>query len=159
MYKIPVDISGSENLMFADIEYFKKWGFRLTDYCLRTMRQRIKVLQGEDGVEPINWKLLVSGGHVRLPGQYTEQGRIEFSPPDGAPFKKTILRRAEIRADLSMSKDARKNLPALPGLSFEMIKFSAPGMKADQVCRNMRVYRGNGEKTTVLSVNSDFIPE
>jgi len=58
-----------------------------------------------------------------------------------------------------MSKGSRKNLPALPGLSFEMIKFSAPGMKADQVCRNMRVYRGNGVKTTVLSVNSDFIPD
>ncbi len=40
-----------------------------------------------------------------------------------------------------------------------MIKFLAPGMRADQVCRNMRVYRGNGVKTTVLSVNSDFILE
>ena len=79
-----------------------------------------------------------------------------YLPPDGAPFKKTILKRAEIRVDLLMSKGSRKNLPALPGLSFEMIKFSAPGMKADQVCRNMRVYRGNGVKTTVLSVNSDL---
>jgi len=40
-----------------------------------------------------------------------------------------------------------------------MIRFSVPGIGADQVCRNMRVYRGNGVKTTVLSVNSDFIPE
>jgi len=32
-------------------------------------------------------------------------------------------------------------------------------MSADQVCQNIRVYRGNGVKTTVLSTNSDFIPD
>jgi hypothetical protein len=32
-------------------------------------------------------------------------------------------------------------------------------MTADQVCQNIRVYRGNGVKTIVLSVNSDFIPD
>jgi hypothetical protein len=74
-------------------------------------------------------------------------------------LKETILRRAEIRVEFSQNKNAKKNLPALPGLNFEMIKFLVPGMGADQVCRNMRVYRGNGVKTTVLSVNSDFIPE
>jgi len=158
-YSVPVGISGSENLMFADNEYFAKWGFRLTDYCLRSMRQRIKVRLGEEGVEPMNWKLMVSGGVVRAPGYYTKEGRVEYLPPDGAPFKTTILKRAEMRADLSMCKDSRKNLPVLPGLNFEMIKFSAKGMNADQVCKNIRVYRGNGVKTTVLSVNSDFIPD
>jgi len=82
------------------------------------------VLLGEEGVEPGNWKLLVSGGGVRAPGYFTEQGRVEYLPPDGAPFKTTILKRAEMQADLSMCKDSRKNLPVLPGLSFEMIKFS-----------------------------------
>ena len=67
-HKILVDISRSENLLFADIEYFKKWGFKLTDYCFRTVRQWIKKLLGEEGVEPTNWELLVSGGHVRMPG-------------------------------------------------------------------------------------------
>ena len=74
-------------------------------------------------------------------------------------MKKIILLRAEIRADFSRDKNARKNLPALPGLHFDMINFSALGMGADQVCKNIWVYRGNGMKTTVLSVNSDFIPE
>jgi len=63
--------------MFADNEYFLKWGFRLTDYCLRSMRQRIKVRLGEEGVEPMNWKLMVSGGAVRAPGYYTKEGRVE----------------------------------------------------------------------------------
>jgi hypothetical protein len=155
----PVGISGSENLMFLDCDYFTKWGFRLTDYCLRNMRQRIKVRLGEEGVEPGNWKLLVSGGVVRTPGYYTKEGRVEFTPPDGAPFKEIILKRAEIRAALSVCKDSRMNLPALPGLNFDTIKFSARNMSADQVCKNIRVYRGNGVKTTVLSVNSDFIPD
>ena len=30
-YKIPVDISGYENLLFADDKYYKRWGFKLTD--------------------------------------------------------------------------------------------------------------------------------
>jgi len=51
-YKTPVDISGSENLLFADGEYFERWGFKLTDYCLRTIRQRIKRLLGEAGYYP-----------------------------------------------------------------------------------------------------------
>jgi len=56
-------------------------------------------------------------------------------------------------------KESRKNLPPLPGLIFDKIKFSAEGMSADQVCQNIRVYRGNGVKSTVLSANSDFIPD
>ncbi len=32
-------------------------------------------------------------------------------------------------------------------------------MGADQVSKNIRMYRGNGVKTTVLSVNMEFIPE
>ena len=44
-------------------------------------------------------------------------------------------------------------------MQFDKINFSATGMDADQVCKNMRVYRGNGVKMTTLSVNSDFIPE
>ena len=158
-YSIPVGISGSENLMFVDKDYFTKWGFRLTDYSLRSMRQRIKIRLGEEGVEPMNWKLLVSGGVVRTPGYYTKDGRVEYSIAEGAPFKNTILERAKIRADLSKCKESRKNLPPLPGLIFDKIKFSAEGMSADQVCQNIRVYRGNGVKTTVLSANSDFIPD
>jgi hypothetical protein len=123
------------------------------------MRQRIKIRLGEEGVEPMNWKLLVSGGVVRTPGYYTKDGRVEYSVPDGAPFKTTILERAKIRADLSKCKDSRKNLPPLPGLIFDKIKFLAEGMSADQVCQNIRVYRGNGVKSTVLSTNSDFIPD
>ena len=158
-YKIPVDISGSENLMFADVEYFDKWGFKLIDYCYRTIRQRIKKLLGEEGVEPTNWDMLVKDRYVRAPGRYTETGRELFTPPQGAPLKKTILLRAEIRAEFSQNKDARKNLPALPAMSFNMIKFSAPEMGADEVCKNMWVYRGNGVRTNILSSNSDFIPQ
>ena len=145
--------------MFADVEYFEKWGFKLTDYCLRTIRQRIKKLLGDEGVEPTDWAGLVSDGLLRAPGRYTENGHVQFEPPQDAPLKNKILLRAEIRADFSLDKNARKNLPALPGLHFDMINFSAPGVGADQVSKNMRVYKGNGVKTTVLSVNMQFIPE
>jgi len=72
---------------------------------------------------------------------------------------RNLVLRAEIRADFSLNKNARRNLPALPGLNFEKINFSAPGMGADQVCMNMRVYKGNSVKTNVLSANSEFVPE
>ena len=64
-YKQQVDISGYENLMFADVEYFEKWGFKLTDYCLRTIRQRIKKLLGEEGVELTDWAGLISDGLLK----------------------------------------------------------------------------------------------
>ena len=115
-------------MLFADEEYFKRWGFKLTDYCLRTIRQRIKRLLGEEGVEPANWENQISDGLIRAPGRYTKNGRVQYETPQGAPLKKDIILRAEIRANFSKDKSARKNLPALPGLHFDMIKFSAPGI-------------------------------
>jgi len=161
-FNIPVGISGLDNLLFADNEYFERHGFQPTDYCLRTMRQRIKKLLGDEGVEPADWDDQVRDGRVRPPGRYTEDGRIIYDPPKGAPLKETILLRARIRADFSINKDARRILPALPGFSFEQINFSAPGVGADQVCTNMhmtRMYMGNSVMTTVLSANSEFVPE
>jgi hypothetical protein len=77
-------------------------------------------------------------------------------------IKETIILRARIRADFAINKDARRILPALPGLSFDKINFSAPGVAADQVCMNThmtRMYTGNIVKTTVLSASSEFVPE
>ena len=91
--------------------------------------------------------------------RYTKDGQILYDPPQDAPLKGTLVLRAEIRADFSMNKNARKNLPTLPGLNFEKLNFSAPGVGADQVCKNMRVYKGNSVKTNVLSANSEFVPE
>jgi hypothetical protein len=159
-YEYPVGIKERENLRFKHTEYFETWGFKLTDYCLRTMRQRIKRLLGEEGVEPINWKELVREAVVRQPGYYTSEGRIKFTPPQEEQVKPLILRRARIRAEFSISEDKERilALPALPALKFDKIKFSAASISADQVCQNMRVYRGNGIKTNLLSSNSDFIP-
>jgi len=157
-FDYPVGITGRENLRFKHTEYFETWGFKLTDYCLRTMRQRIKKLLGEEGVEPCNWNALVREAVVRQPGYFTSEGREKFTPPQEEPVKPVILRRAKIRAEFSINKDAEKILPALPALKFDKIKFSAASISADQVCQNMRVYRGNGIKTNLLSSNSDFIP-
>jgi len=157
-YDYPVGITERENQRFKHTEYFETWGFKLTDYCLRTMRQRIKKLLGEEGVEPCNWKDLVREGVVRQPGYFTSEGRERFTPPQEEPVKPVILRRAKIRAEFSINKDTQKLLPALPPLKFDKIKFSTASISADQVCQNMRVYRGNGIKTNLLSSNSDFIP-
>ena len=87
---------------------------------------------------------------------YTNDGRILYDPPQGALLKRNIILRAEIRADFSINKDARRILPALPGLNFNKINFSAPGVGADQVCMNKhitRMYTGNSVKTNVLSAS------
>jgi len=118
---------------------------------------RFKLL-GEEGVEPCNWKELVREAVVRQPGYFTSEGREKFTPPQEGPVKPVILRRAKIRAEFSISKDSGKILPALPALKFDKIKFSSASISADQVCQNMRIYRGNGIKTNLLSSNSDFIP-
>jgi len=94
-YFMPVDISGYENLLFADDEYFERYGFKLTDYCLRTVRQRIKKLLGDEGVEPTDWDVQVTDGRVRPPGRYTNDGRILYDPPQDAPLKRNIILRAD----------------------------------------------------------------
>jgi len=159
-YEYPVGIKERDNQRFKHTEYFETWGFKLTDYCLRTMRQRIKKLLGEEGVEPISWKELVREGVVRQPGYYTSEGRVTFTPPQEETVKPVILQRAKIRAEFSISRDKEKilALPALPGLKFDKIRFSTANISADQVCQNMRIYRGNGIRTNLLSLNSDFIP-
>jgi len=68
-YDIPVEISGFDNLLFADDKYFEKYGFKPTDYCLRAIRQRIKKLLGDEGVEPRDWDTQVRDGRVRPPGR------------------------------------------------------------------------------------------
>ena len=71
---------------------------------MRTVRQRIKKLLGDEGVEPVNWEIQVADGRVRPPGRYTEAGRILYDPPQDAPLKGNIVLRAEIRADFSLNK-------------------------------------------------------
>jgi len=85
---------------------------------------------------------------------------VTFTPPQEETVKPVILQRAKIRAEFSISKDKEKilALPAVPGLKFDKIKFSSANISADQVCQNMRIYRGNGIRTNLISKNFDFIP-
>ncbi len=107
-----------------------------------------------------DWKELVRDGVVRQPGYYTNEGRVTFTPPQEETVKLVILHRANIRADFSTSKDKDKiiTLPPLPGLKFDKIKFSSANISADQICRNMRIYKGNGIRTNLITKDYDFIP-
>jgi len=135
-------------------------GFQTNGLLPKDDEAKIKKLLGEEGVEPISWKELVREGVVRQPGYYTSEGRVTFTPPQEETVKPVILQRAKIRAEFSISKDKEKilALPALPGLKFDKIRFSSAKISADQVCQNMRIYRGNGIRTNLISKNFDFIP-
>jgi len=50
-----IDVENHSDRKFVAEEYLDKEGYRLKDYCLRTIRQRIRKLFLQEGVEPANW--------------------------------------------------------------------------------------------------------
>ena len=50
-----VDVECHGDRLFVEEEYLVANGYKLKDYCLRTVRQRIRKLLCDEGVEPKNW--------------------------------------------------------------------------------------------------------
>ena len=50
-----IDVENHSDRKFVAEEYLDKEGYRLKDYCLQTIRQRIRKLFLQEGVEPANW--------------------------------------------------------------------------------------------------------
>ncbi len=50
---VAVDVENNSYRMFIEEEYLEPSGYKLRDYCFRTVRQRIRKLFVDEGVEPI----------------------------------------------------------------------------------------------------------
>ena len=65
---VAIDVDHHGDRMFIAEEYLEKDGYKLVDYCLRTIRQRIRKLFADVGVEPKNWLEDKSKGLIKAPG-------------------------------------------------------------------------------------------
>ncbi len=63
-----VDVECHGDRMFVEEEYLESSGYKLRDYCLRTVRQRIRKLLCDEGVEPEDWSESKAAGLIRAPG-------------------------------------------------------------------------------------------
>jgi len=140
-------------------EYLDRDGYRLKDYCLRTIRQRIRKLFLQEGVEPASWSKDKAKGLVKAPGYKKGTTYKFYDAPTGAPFKEMIRERVTIRTEFTMNKAARKNLPILGGFKFGMMNFGSDSVRRLDMSKMARVLPGNGVKEEILSPNYTSFPE
>jgi len=145
-----VDVECHGNLMFLENEYLNSSGYRLKDYCCRTIRQRIRKLLGDEGVEPKDWSESKAAGLIRAPGDKRPSGFKFFEVPRGAPFKSVILERARIRTEFARDKTSRKDLPQLGPIKFGMFNYTSKKVKPQDLSRTARTMLGNGVKESIL---------
>jgi hypothetical protein len=69
---LAVDVQYHNDRVFVTEEYLEKNGYKLGDYCLRTIRQRIRKLFAMEGVEPADWSEDKANGMIRAPGSRME---------------------------------------------------------------------------------------
>jgi hypothetical protein len=156
---VAIDVDNHSDRTFVAEEYLDRDGYRLKDYCLRTIRQRIRKLFLQEGVEPASWSKDKAKGLVKAPGYKKGTTYRFYDAPMGAPFKEMIRERATIRTEFAMNKAARKNLPILGGFKFGMMNFGSDSVRRLDMSKMARVLPGNGVKEEILSPNYTSFPE
>jgi len=156
---VAIDVDNHSDRTFVAEEYLDRDGYRLKDYCLRTIRQRIRKLFLQEGVEPASWSEDKAKGLVKAPGYKKGNTYKFYDAPMGAPFKEMIRERATIRTEFAMNKAARKNLPILGGFKFGMMNFGSESVRRMDMSKMARVLPGNGVKEEILSPNYTSFPE
>jgi len=108
--KEAVDVQHHDDMLFREDAYLNTSGYKLRDYFYRTVRQRVRKLLRDEGVEPKDWNQARAAGLIRTPGNKNQK---PFEAPRGSPLKDMIQERARIRVEFSQDKTKRKDLPQL----------------------------------------------
>jgi len=138
-----IDVENHSDRKFVAEEYLGKEGYRLKDYCLRTIKQRIRKAKGL----------------VKAPGYKKGAAFKFFDAPTGAPFKEMIKERAKIRTEFALNKSAKKTLPILGGFKFGMMNFGSESVRRMDMSKMAKVLTGNGVKEEILSPSYTSFPE
>jgi hypothetical protein len=154
-----VDVQCHGDMMFREETYLDASGYKLKDYCLRTVRQRIRKLLGDEGVEPKDWNESRAAGLIRAPGDKRGSGFRIFDAPRGSPLKSMILERARIRTEFSKDKTARKDLPQLGAMKFGMFNYTSGNVKPQDLSRTAKTTLGNGVRESLLPPDYVAFPD
>jgi len=82
-----VDVESHGDRIFVAEEYIDKDGYKLVDYCLRTIRQRIRKLFLMEGVEPKDWSADKTKGLIKAPGFKRRDGFRFYEIPQAPPSR------------------------------------------------------------------------
>jgi hypothetical protein len=145
--------------MFRDETYLDASGYKLKDYCLRTVRQRIRKLLGDEGVEPEDWKASRSAGLISAPGDRRGASFQMFDAPRGSPLRDVMKERASIRVMFSKDKMARKDLPQLGAMKFGQFNYTSKNVRPQDLSRTAKKTLGNGVRENILPPDYVMFPE
>jgi len=155
-----VDVENHSERKFVAEEYLDKEGYRLKDYCLRTIRQRIRKMFLMEGVEPSNWIEAKANRLIKAPGYMKGNAFIFYDAPTGAPFKEVMRERANIRTRFVLEDSEKKTLlPKLGGFKFGMMNFGSATVKRMDMSKMAKVLPGIGVKEELISPGYKSFPE
>jgi len=126
---------------------------------LRTVRQRIRKLLGDEGVEPKDWKESRSAGMISTPGDRRGASFHAFDAPRGSPLKDMLKERASIRVMFSNDKMARKDLPQLGAMKFGQFNYTSKNVRPQDLSRTAKKTLGNGVRENILPPDYGMFPE
>jgi len=156
---VPVDVENHSERKFIANEYLDDEGYRLTDYCLRTIRQRIRKVFLMEGVVPSNWMEAKDDRLIKAPG-YMKNGKyIFYDAPSGAPFKAVMLERASLRAKFGMTGSGKTTLPAITGFKFGMMNVGSATVERMNMTKMAKVRPGIGVKEVVIPTGYQSFPD
>jgi len=155
-----IDVEYQDERKFVARDYLDKAGYRLSDYSLRTIRQRLRKLFMEEKVQLDDWLQEKATGMIKPPGYKKGDIYKLFSKPTGKPSRELLKERAKIRTEFAMLNSAdRSNLPVLGGFKFSEMNWTSPTVDVMDVKKRPPIMDGNNVKEEKLLPGYQSFPE
>jgi len=123
---VPVDVENHTERKFIADQYLEEEGYMLRDYCMRTIRQKIRKVFLREGVVPSDWTKAKSEQLIRTPGYWKGDEFRFYEAPSGAPFRTVMLERANLRVLFGRRSSGKNTLPAITGFKFALMNVGSP---------------------------------
>jgi hypothetical protein len=123
---VSVDVENHTERKFVAEQYLSDEGYVLKDYCMRTIRQKIRKVFLEEGVVPSDWTEAKKKQLIKIPGYWEGDEYRFYEAPSGAPFRAVMLERANLRVLFGRRKSGKNTLPAITGFKFALMNVGSP---------------------------------
>jgi len=131
----------------------------LTDYCMRTIRQRIRKVFLKEGVMPSDWIEAKNERLIKAPGYWKGDKFVFYDAPSGAPFNTVMLERANLRGMFGKTRSGKNTLPAITGFKFDAMNVGSATVERQNLTK-MAVQRpGVRVKEVVIPTGYKSFPK
>jgi len=156
---VPVDVENHSERKFVADQYLSEEGYMLTDYGMRTIRQRIRKVFLEEGVVPSDWMKAKDEQLIKAPGYWKGDKFIYYEAPSGAPFNNVLLERANLRVLYGKTHSGKNNLPAITGFKFGPMNVGSATVERQNLTKMAVPRPGVRVKETVIPTSYKPFPE